>query len=308
MLVDSGRYVSVQVPENARRTIVVKHEISEPPFLPQHMTNKPKTERKKDNFDWEHARVKNLFAFLERNTKWNKEFQERDYRRCLASSTSDYERLVCFLHLNVSTQSDADMDELKPFWEALHRAAPEETSSLKSFTTYVAQQAKKAPQKKGKALIPQSATDEWGALFSAVHAHLGWGVKTTALFVKATINLHRGSKELHFWPDATPDMAPILESKLFLPVDRVILHIFRELGHPCPSVDNINKGLWNRYSAEQMLIWDDLWFWGFFTQTGGGNDRSLGWNSGKFWSQLSSPKDREAELRALGKEFVQLLR
>jgi hypothetical protein len=271
------------------------------------MTNKPNTERKKDNFDWQHARVAKLFAFLDQNTKWNREFQEHEYTRCLASCITERDRLVCFLHLNVSTQSGADMDKLKPFWESLHRATPEETSSLNAFSTYVAQQAEELPQKKGKALMPQPAIDEWEVLFSAVHSHPGWGVKTTALFVKASINLHRGPKALHFWSDASPEMAP-LNSKPYLPVDRVILRIFRELGHPCPSVDNINKGLRSRYTAEQMLTWDDLWFWGFFTQTGGGNDRSLGWNSGKFWSQLSSPKDREVELRALGEEFVQLLR
>ncbi|MBI2727206.1 MAG: hypothetical protein HYX42_13260 [Polaromonas sp.] len=271
------------------------------------MTNKPKTERKKDDFDWKHARVENLFAFLDGNTKWNKEFQEREYTRSLAGCISGRDRLVCFLHLNVSTQSGADMDELKPFWEALHRATPEQTSSLKAFNRYLAQQAEEAARMKKKTWTPQPATDEWEALSRALNAHLGWGTKTTALFVKATIKLHRGPKALHFWPDATPEMAPLLKSKPFLPVDRVILCIFRKLGHTCPRFDNINSGLRREYTAEQMLTWDDLWFWGFFTQTGGGDERILGWNPGKFWSQLSSSKDDESELRALGDEFVQLV-
>ncbi len=271
------------------------------------MTNQPRAARKKDDFDWNHVRVERLFSFLKRNAKWNKEFQGRDYKRSLAGCTSERDRLVCFLHSIANSQSGADMDKLKPFWEALHRAKPEEVSTLKSFNEYLAQQTTLALQKKGKALTTPPAADEWERLFNNLHSHPGWGVKTTALFVKATINLHRGPRALHFWADATPEMASVLKSKPFLPVDRVILCIFRELGHPCPSVDNINKGLRRWYTAEQMLIWDDLWFWGFFTQTGGGDDRSLGWNSGKFWNQLSSDKNCEAELSVLGEEFVRLL-
>ncbi|SEK14919.1 MULTISPECIES: hypothetical protein [unclassified Variovorax] len=272
------------------------------------MTKKPKIERKKDSFDWKHMRVEALFAFLDRNKEWNKEFQEREYMRCLAGCVSGHDRLVRFLHLNVNTQSGPDMDELKPFWEALHRATAEQTSSMSSFTEYLTQQAEEVARRKGEALARRRpVSGKWEALFRALNAHPGWGIKTTALFVKATIKLHRGRMALHFWPDATPALAPFLESKPFLPVDRVILCILRELGHACPRIDNVNRGMRREYSAEQMLTWDDLWFWGFFTQTGGGDERILGWNSGKFWSQLSSAKNHEAELKALGGEFVQLL-
>lgn len=273
-----------------------------PDFPPAyHMTNKTKTA-----FDWEQTRVKKLFAFLEKNTVWNREFQQRDYKRCLASCTTDRDRLVSFLHLNVNTQSGADMNGLRPFWELLHRATPAETSSLKAFTTYVGQRAEELPQKKGRALA-NPAADDWELLFDALNSYRGWGTKTTALFVKASINLHRGPKELHFWSDASPEFAP-LKSTPRLPVDRVILRIFEELHFPSPRIDNINTEMRSRYTGEQMLTWDDLWFWGFFTQTVKDKDRILGWNSGKFWNQLSSPKDREVELRALGEEFVQLLR
>jgi len=261
-------------------------------------------QRKKDNFDWQHERVRALFDFLDRNVKWNKEFQEREYSRCLAGCVSSRDRLIHFLHLNVNTQSSADMDNLKPFWEVLYGARVEEISTLKAFISHIEKMNRAEKARKAKVLAPD--TDEWGRLFNVLVAYPGWGVKTAALFVKATIKLHRGSSDMHFWPDATPKNAP-LSSRPFLPVDRVILQIFRSLGHSCPNIENINNRMRQEYSAEQMLTWDDLWFWGFFTQTGSGNDRIIGWNSGKFWNQLSSSKADEATLIELANEFVQLL-
>ena len=276
-----------------------------PPF-PGH--KKMSKIRNKDDFDWTQASVVKLFEFLQRNTKWNREFQEREYARCLAGCHSARERMTSFLHLNVSTQSSADMNDLLGFWKALHGAAPEQTASLKAFTAYLVDSSK-GHTKNGKSPFTarEAETDDWAALFLALHARPGWGIKTTALFVKAAIRLHRGPQALHFWPDAWQGSAGSLQSKPYLPVDRVILHIFKTLGHPCPRVENINSGLRSRYSAEQMLTWDDLWFWGFFTQTGTDDERELGWNSGKFWSQLSSSKNDETQLRSLGETFIGLL-
>lgn len=266
---------------------------------------KPRT---RDDFDWEDERVSALLEFLERNAAWNREFQVREYARALSGCASDRDRLITFLHWNVSTQSEADIDDLMSFWRLVHAASVEQTSTLSAFAEYL---AGSTAALSGKIHVVRTerptAGDSWGALFAALNSHRGWGLKTTALFVKAAIKLHRGARALHFWPDATPDRTA-LRSKPFLPVDRVILHVFRTLGHPCPREDNINRGLRGQFTAEQMLTWDDLWFWGFFTQAGSGSARELGWNSGKFWSQLSSSKDDEERLKLLGEEFVQLLK
>lgn len=161
----------------------------------------------------------------------------------------------------------------------------------------------------------------WENLHEALRAHPGWGEKTSALFVKAAIQLHRGPASLQFWPDATQQAAPLQSFKPYLPVDRVILRIFRALKHPCPRFSNINKKLRVQHTGEEMLVWDDLWFWGFFTQKGKGKsdttgdesdegapDNSvLGWNPGKFWGLLSSPKEKESEVRRLSKRFLTLL-
>lgn len=290
---------------------------------PASKTDRP-APKKKDNFDWKQQRVKDLFTFMETHQQWNREFQRREYERCLGGATTSRERLVRFLHWNVNTQQKANLDALARFWEVLHRAGDEQTASLQGFTAYLLENAATGKQLTTGRTATAPATNAWHCLRTALRAHRGWGEKTTALFVKATIQLHRGPSSLHFWPDAKPELAPLDSIRPHLPVDRVILRIFGALGHPCPRFDNINKGLQKEYSAEQMLIWDDLWFWGFFTQKSnvksdadndetdsgpdGTDDSTLGWNPGKFWGQLSSPKEQEPEVRRLGTEFLKLLK
>lgn len=272
------------------------------------MTKRQRALPRRDDFDWEQPRAKRLFAFLEEHKQWNKDFQAREFTHCLAGCANERERLIRFLHWNVNTQSSPDMDALCQFWQTLHGATAKETASLEAFTNFLARNVKGSAATQADASPKNQLPGKWEALFTCLRAQPGWGVKTTALLVKGVIQLHRGPAPLHFWPDATPSTAPLEGNKPYLPVDQVILRIFKELGHPCPREDNINKALRERYSAEEMLIWDDLWFWGFFTQRGGGLDRELGWNPGKFWNQLSAPKEKEAELQLLAERFLGLLK
>lgn len=266
------------------------------------------TIRKRDDFDWEQPRVKQLYDFLQEHQQWNKDFQAREFKLCLAGCETKRDRLLRFLHWNVNTQSSPDMDALSQFWQTLHGATAEETASMGAFTTFLAGSVKGSTAPHANVSQKNQFASKWETLFTGLRSQPGWGVKTTALFVKGVIQLHRGPDQLHFWTDATPSKAPLEGDKPYLPVDQVILFIFKELGHPCPREDNINKALRARYSPEQMLVWDDLWFWGFFTQRGGGLERELGWNPGKFWNQTSAPKEKEAELQMLAGHFLSLLK
>ena len=152
--------------------------------------------------------------------------------------------------------------------------------------------------------------DNWGHLFELLRLIPGWGDKTAALFVKATIKLHNDrniSKKYHFWSDASLKKSSLISSP-YLPVDRVIEKIFEELKHPNPKFKLINDILINNYSSNEMLIWDDLWFWGFFTQNSSGKKRVMGWNSGKFWGQISTPKNTEHHVKRVAEKFIGLLR
>ena len=139
----------------------------------------------------------------------------------------------------------------------------------------------------------------------------GWGDKTSALFVKTIYHLHNGqySKELKIWNDV-----PIIISnndKFFLPVDAVIIKIFRELDNTINwNFKNVNAKLKSKYTEQDIEIWDDLWFWGFVTQNGSGNDRILEWNENKYWTLKDSDKNDKMinEIKQKSEEFLSILR
>jgi hypothetical protein len=56
-----------------------------------------------------------------------------------------------------------------------------------------------------------------------------------------------------------------------------------------------------------MMLWDDLWFWGFITQRTYGKQRRTEWNPAKFWSQFSHDKQRETDVKKLANQFIRLL-
>lgn len=159
---------------------------------------------------------------------------------------------------------------------------------------------------------PPTGEGPWARLFNALAAQPGWGPKTSALFVKNAIEVHRGPEKLHFLQDASVAAAPLMSDLVRLPVDTVITYIFQIIGLKNANFQSVNKALLKDYSAEDFLVWDDLWYWGFFTQVTSGSaanrKRSLGWNSDKFWCQPAAPRGKEREIRRLGEEFIEICR
>ncbi len=240
-----------------------------------------------------------IFEFLKRNTKWNEAFQSDEYRRELRHCRSAKERLTQLLHSTVNSQTKANMTFLGDFWRSLHVAKRDSVDSLFKFTAHL--ESQHPPKVAG--------IGPWDRLFHALKAQRGWGDKTAALFVKSTIRIHRGPQRLHFWTDAHRlATAPITSDKVYLPVDAVIKHVFKEIGFERPDFWPINRGLLATYSPEDILVWDDLWFWGFFTQSSKGGNRTPGWNSDKYWGQLGSQKEEETTVQRLGERFLRLAR
>ena len=128
---------------------------------------------------------------------------------------------------------------------------------------------------------------------------LAGGEKTAALFVKSAIKIHRRLPDYFFWEDVPLEFEP--HERIFLPVDRVIIELFKKIDGNKDNFKKINSLLIDEcgYTPEQMLVWDDLWYWGFFTQKsikpskdipGHDHAREFGWNEDKFWCQFSSQK------------------
>ena len=156
--------------------------------------------------------------------------------------------------------------------------------------------------------------DRWLALFYALKRQSGWGDKTAALFIKNLIDIHKSNDEsLHFIKDFE---APKSQLSVFLPVDRVIIQIFdglkqQHLYEGACNFSGINKCLHSYMEFSEspdLLIWDDLWFWGFITQKVTDKKRVTQWNSAKYCSLLFSPIDQMGAIKKLCvKEFIPLV-
>ena len=99
--------------------------------------------------------------------------------------------------------------------------------------------------------------------------------------------------------------------EFYLPVDVVIISIFEKLD-PDKSwhFENINKILKENYKGRQIELWDDLWFWGFITQKGTGDNRKFEWNENKYWALEETDKNEAtiAEIRNKANEFLDILK
>ena len=147
-------------------------------------------------------------------------------------------------------------------------------------------------------------------MFQLLTKQPSWGDKTAALFVKAIYHTHIGyAKELHFWDDAPERLAEA--DQLYLPVDAVILYLFQEMGNPCKKTfSGINNYLKTNMPNSNFEVWDDLWFWGFITQKGNDDKRTMESNEAKYWNMLDAPKDKEtiAITQQLANQFIDLLK
>jgi len=179
----------------------------------------------------------------------------------------------------------------------MHGFRPVGIPTLSAFTEYLERNASVQPAFLGP----------WDRLFNALSAQPGWGEKTAALFVKEVIQVHRGPDALRYFADVDGEVAS--DDRIYLPVDAVITHIFEASGLlERPRFATVNRLLLKTYNGEQVLRWDDLWYWGYFTQDSQDQRRAMRWNTDKFWCQHSSPVDREKEVQLLGEQFVGLVR
>lgn len=138
----------------------------------------------------------------------------------------------------------------------------------------------------------------------------GWGKKTSALFTKSIFHLHNTQydEKLIIWEDAPKTISA--EDKLYLPVDSVIIAIFNSIDASTNwNFDKINALLQQKYNGQQIEIWDDLWFWGFITQKGTGDNRVFEWNENKYWALKETDKNPNVilEIRLLCTTFLNIL-
>lgn len=250
----------------------------------------------------ETRRLNEIIQFLGRNRKWNRDLQRASYNQALCNAKTPLSRLKSLLFSSVYSQSQPKLDLLCDFWRKLEahkwpRATPTVESLVAALVGFLDnKQSGKRDDLHG---------EQWDRLFQVLRRQMGWGHKTAALFIKATINIHRSrDTRLHFLDFA----GTILKSgdRLYLPVDAVIVQVFRELSFGGTNFSSINATL-DAYSNEDILLWDDLWFWGFITQKSIKGKRKVEWNPAKFWALPFAPRSHEREIERQAGEFIGLI-
>lgn len=239
-------------------------------------------------------KLESIYQFLNSNRQYNKALHSREYQSIIDLNASTEDRVVSLLYHVANTQSQPKIDKLAIFYKKIYA----DIDGLVSFSRFIE-------------ILSGKPSHSFYDLFSSLKKQDGWGDKTSALFVKSIYHLHNNEydKRLSFWPDVPQKLEA--NDKFLLPVDAVIIHIFKCLGLEKPSFSKVNTLLYQQYGGFQIEVWDDLWFWGFITQrTVKGGSRLLEWNENKYWAlehTSKCPKDI-LEIKEHAEEFIELIK
>lgn len=248
-------------------------------------------------------KLENIYQFLNENRSYNQKIQEKYFSSWVCPHQDTADKIISMLYNVSSSQSRPNIDQLSDFFRYIY-ANKKSLDSFQSFTNYLGGTS--------------GAEANYKMLFNNLKSHKGWGVKTSALFVKNIYHMHSENypEKLKIWNDVPQKFAE--NDTLFLPVDSVIEKIFEkivetpQLGRAKKwSFSNINLTLKKYYESEQIAIWDDLWFWGFITQRSlSGGERDLEWNENKYWMLEESNKESEeiSKIKEKSEEFLAILR
>jgi hypothetical protein len=226
------------------------------------------------------------------------------YVKTLRAWTDNGDKLRSLLHATAATQAIGSLDGLANTWRRLHANRKAFDDVLTVVQLAEALRLLEDPSDRN--------CSRKGHIFDAMWAGLananGFGAKTAALFVKAIIDVHTlpENADLRFLEDFRVHAADVVR----VPVDSVITYVFRCLTGRKLSPLAINRLIFDSglHDETQLTLWDDLWFWGFITQHGGGEGRRLGINEAKFWSILASPKDQWPVIKTAAEDFIALLK
>lgn len=232
-----------------------------------------------------------VFLFLKSNQSYNYELQKQCCNSMMATAMNKKSKLLSLLYHIVNSQSSPKIDKVADFFIDVHEN-PSMLDSFKSFISYV---------------DPKQDVNFEG-LFNGLKAKGGWGNKTAALFTKNIYLIHNvyNNPDFIIWDDVPKEISA--NDHLYLPVDNVILSIFDKLDNSIKwDFDKINHTIHKYFDDEQVLIWDDLWFWGFINQKGTRRDRTFEWNVNKYWVVYETDKEIIREVEHKSKEFRDLL-
>ncbi len=238
-------------------------------------------------------RLKNIFNFLNENRQFNHTLQDRFYKSVISPYNDKTEKIISLLYHIANTQSQPKIDSLASFYKNIFQ----DTSCMTSMRKFIHK-------------INPNQPLNFDSLYNGMKNQEGWGKKTAALFTKSIYHLHNGqySENLKIWDDVPNTISN--NDIFYLPVDAVIIAIFKKLDNSKNwDFDKVNNILKSKYNGQQIEVWDDLWFWGFMTQNGSGDNRTFEWNENKYWALKESDKNNEMieTIKAKAQDFLNLL-
>ena len=238
-------------------------------------------------------RLENIFTFLNENRQFNHFLQDRFYKSVISPYNDKTEKVISLLYHIANTQSQPQIDSLASFYKNIFQ----DTSCMTSMCKFINK-------------INPNQPLNFDSLYNGMKNQEGWGKKTAALFSKSIYHLHNGqySENLKIWDDVPKTISN--NDNFYLPVDAVIIAIFKKLDSSKNwDFDKVNKTLKSKYNGQQIEVWDDLWFWGFITQNGSGDNRAFEWNENKYWALKESDKNNKMieTIKAKAQDFLILL-
>jgi hypothetical protein len=237
-------------------------------------------------------KIEKLYNFLKENRQYNKQVHEGFIKSCIAiKDLSPEQKVLNLLYGVVNTQSQPKMDKIGKFFKNIY----ENKSKLATYNGFLE--------------VINTNKVKYTNLYELLRLSPGWGKKTAALFVKTIYLIHNDTtyENYVFWENSLPK-----NLQLKLPVDTVITHIFKNsfLQEKKQSTFvGINKFISNLPSKNSnVIIWDELWFWGFITQQTIDNSReSCEFNENKFLCLPYVEKDIN-KIKPLAIEFYEMIK
>lgn len=237
-----------------------------------------------------------LYNFLKENRSFNQRFQKKELYLQLMPFETPYEKLTSMLYTTANTQSQPKIDKLGDFYSKYYSWF---NNTEPEFPTLVSN------------LSGSMVEPTYKNLFLGLKSQPGWGPKTSALFCRNMYIAHVGYASECYYLTGTPRRLAEYD-RLFLPVDAVIRDVFApSLSIRSNYFQKINQLLHSSYTNEEIEVWDDLWFWGFFgaKTEKTGRDFNSGFNKKKYWIERFTDKSETTrnEIEQKIKEFTSIV-
>ena len=242
-------------------------------------------------------KLNSIFLFL----KSSKEFSNYErifyYKFLFGSCDNKTERFNRLVYSVFNSSSQPNLEHFLSSYSILFKSWNESSGSLLKLIG-----------------VNEHVEDPYNKLFMYLKSLKGWGDKISALFVKHIIKIHNEPSLTKYKIfNENFKISSNGNDKVYLPVDAVIIYIFSLIDISekkiTPNFEKINRFLQKKYSCEDLIIWDELWYWGFIGTKGPRNSRKLEWNRPKYFSLEGVSKvDKDIKLiKSKTEEFIDLI-